>query len=176
VRRPVRQEAVLRGDRKRDRCPPVLLQRRGARLAGHGRVAVPRPGRHDPHPDQRHHRMRGAMPAEDQAGTRSRLARVAGRGAWLIHDCRRRRPARRTGRARAEAAPAAPRPVATRLLLAPRTALVLVALCALSGCGLFAAPCRVASAGLKIVPIVGQVAAAPTDGCANVIDPTPTKS
>ena len=46
----------------------------------------------------------------------------------------------------------------------------------LSGCGLFAAPCRIASAGLKIVPLVGQVAAAPTDGCANVIDPTPTKS
>lgn len=46
----------------------------------------------------------------------------------------------------------------------------------LSGCGLFAAPCRIASAGLKIVPVVGQVAAAPTDGCANVIDPTPTRS
>lgn len=57
-----------------------------------------------------------------------------------------------------------------------RTVLLLVALCALSGCGLFAAPCRIASAGLKIVPVVGQVAAAPTDGCANVIDPTPTKS
>ena len=53
---------------------------------------------------------------------------------------------------------------------------VLLAGGALSGCGLFAAPCRVASAGLKIVPLVGQVAAAPTDGCANVIDPTPTRS
>ncbi|MGF6966805.1 hypothetical protein OKW43_003833 [Paraburkholderia sp. WC7.3g] len=30
---------------------------------------------------------------------------------------------------------------------------------------------RVASAGLKIVPIVGHVAAAPTDACADVIDP-----
>jgi hypothetical protein len=40
-----------------------------------------------------------------------------------------------------------------------------------SGCGLAAAPCRVASAGLKIVPVVGHVAAAPTDACANVIDP-----
>lgn len=58
----------------------------------------------------------------------------------------------------------------------PRVLLLLAALCTLSGCGLFAAPCRVASAGLKIVPLVGQVAAAPTDGCANVIDPTPTKS
>jgi hypothetical protein len=47
---------------------------------------------------------------------------------------------------------------------------------ALSGCGLFAAPCRVTSAGLKIVPLVGPVAAAPTDACANVIDPTPTRS
>lgn len=46
----------------------------------------------------------------------------------------------------------------------------------LSGCGLAAAPCRITSAGLKIVPLVGQVAAAPTDTCANVIDPTPTRS
>ena len=55
---------------------------------------------------------------------------------------------------------------------------VLLMLCAasLNGCGLVAAPCRVGSAALKIVPIVGQVAAAPTDGCANVIDPTPTLS
>ncbi|AEA61616.1 DUF6726 family protein [Burkholderia gladioli] len=42
---------------------------------------------------------------------------------------------------------------------------------AVSGCGLAAAPCRVASAGLKIVPVVGHVAAAPTDACADVIDP-----
>ena len=50
---------------------------------------------------------------------------------------------------------------------------LVVALCAvgLSGCGLVAAPCRVASAGLKIVPVVGHVAAAPTDACADVIDP-----
>ncbi|BBU27089.1 hypothetical protein BTHE68_08230 [Burkholderia sp. THE68] len=41
----------------------------------------------------------------------------------------------------------------------------------LSGCGLAAAPCRIASAGLKIVPVVGHVAAAPTDACAAVIDP-----
>jgi hypothetical protein len=49
---------------------------------------------------------------------------------------------------------------------------VLVTLCAgLAGCGLAAAPCRIASAGLKIVPVVGHVAAAPTDACADVIDP-----
>jgi len=44
-------------------------------------------------------------------------------------------------------------------------------LASLSGCGLAAAPCRIASAGLKIVPVVGHVAAAPTDACADVIDP-----
>ena len=49
---------------------------------------------------------------------------------------------------------------------------VILALCAgITGCGLAAAPCRVASAGLKIVPLVGHVAAAPTDACADVIDP-----
>jgi hypothetical protein len=49
---------------------------------------------------------------------------------------------------------------------------VMLALCAgMTGCGLAAAPCRVASAGLKIVPLVGHVAAAPTDACASVIDP-----
>ncbi|MFC7513511.1 DUF6726 family protein [Herbaspirillum sp. GCM10030257] len=42
---------------------------------------------------------------------------------------------------------------------------------ALSGCGVLAAPCRVASAGIKMVPIVGHVAAVPTDACAAVIDP-----
>ena len=41
----------------------------------------------------------------------------------------------------------------------------------LSGCGLFAAPCRVGSAALDIVPVVGHVAAAPTNGCAAAIDP-----
>lgn len=49
---------------------------------------------------------------------------------------------------------------------------VVLALCAgMAGCGLAAAPCRIASAGLKIVPLVGHVAAAPTDACAAVIDP-----
>jgi hypothetical protein len=41
----------------------------------------------------------------------------------------------------------------------------------LGGCGLVAAPCRVASAGLKIVPVVGHAAATPTDSCARTIDP-----
>ncbi|HTU53399.1 MAG TPA: DUF6726 family protein [Acetobacteraceae bacterium] len=50
------------------------------------------------------------------------------------------------------------------------------ALCALTGCGLVAAPCRVTSAGLKIVPLIGPVAAATPDACANAIDPTATRS
>ncbi|MFD2271995.1 DUF6726 family protein [Undibacterium arcticum] len=41
----------------------------------------------------------------------------------------------------------------------------------LSGCGVLAAPCRIASAGLKMVPLIGHIAAAPTDVCAAVIDP-----
>ena len=50
-------------------------------------------------------------------------------------------------------------------------AVLLWSLLLLSGCGLAAAPCRVGSAALDIVPVVGHVAAAPTDACANVIDP-----
>lgn len=41
----------------------------------------------------------------------------------------------------------------------------------LTGCGLAAAPCRVGSAALKIVPVVGHAAATPTDACAGAIDP-----
>lgn len=41
----------------------------------------------------------------------------------------------------------------------------------LSGCGVLAAPCRVGSAVIKMVPLVGHVAAVPTDACAAVIDP-----
>jgi hypothetical protein len=40
-----------------------------------------------------------------------------------------------------------------------------------AGCGVAAAPCRVASAGLKMVPLVGHLAAAPTEACSGVIDP-----
>jgi hypothetical protein len=52
-----------------------------------------------------------------------------------------------------------------------RNAILLLACGMLAGCGVAAAPCRVASAGLKIVPLVGHLAAAPTDACADVIDP-----
>jgi hypothetical protein len=41
----------------------------------------------------------------------------------------------------------------------------------IAGCGVLAAPCRVASAVIKIVPVVGHAAALPTDTCAAVIDP-----
>jgi len=41
----------------------------------------------------------------------------------------------------------------------------------LSGCGLAAAPCRMVSAVVKVVPFVGHQAAAPTDACAIAIDP-----
>ena len=46
----------------------------------------------------------------------------------------------------------------------------LLLLLALSGCGAAAAPCRVTSAALRIIPVIGGIAAAPTDGCAAVID------
>ncbi|MGR9577276.1 MULTISPECIES: DUF6726 family protein [Pandoraea] len=39
-----------------------------------------------------------------------------------------------------------------------------------AGCGLLAAPCRVVSAGLKIIPGVGGALATPTDACAAAID------
>jgi len=48
--------------------------------------------------------------------------------------------------------------------------LLLLCLC-LGGCGIVAAPCRISSGAIKAVPIVGHVAAAPTDACADVIDP-----
>ena len=48
---------------------------------------------------------------------------------------------------------------------------VLALAAGLTGCGLVAAPCRVASAGLDIVPVVGHPAATPTNACADVIDP-----
>jgi hypothetical protein len=48
---------------------------------------------------------------------------------------------------------------------------LLLVVLALSSCGIVAAPCRLGSAGIKAVPLVGHVAAAPTDACADVIDP-----
>ena len=52
-----------------------------------------------------------------------------------------------------------------------RIAAFLTACVTVTGCGLVAAPCRVASAAIKIVPVVGHPAAVPTDACAEAIDP-----
>ena len=60
--------------------------------------------------------------------------------------------------------------VLTYKSLMAMAALVAVAM-GLGGCGVMAAPCRVTSAALKMVPVVGHVAAVPTDACAAVIDP-----
>ena len=48
---------------------------------------------------------------------------------------------------------------------------ILLAGLPLAGCGAVAAPCRIGSAVLDIVPVVGHLAAAPTDACATAIDP-----
>lgn len=52
-----------------------------------------------------------------------------------------------------------------------KAALLLLLPTILSGCGLLAAPCRITSAVIKIVPVVGHAAALPTDACAATIDP-----
>lgn len=52
-----------------------------------------------------------------------------------------------------------------------RTLLILLACLPILGCGVVAAPCRVTSAVIDMVPLVGHVAATPTDACAEAIDP-----
>jgi hypothetical protein len=52
-----------------------------------------------------------------------------------------------------------------------KLSLVLLLPLVLSGCGVMAAPCRVGSAVIKMVPVVGHAAALPTDACAAIIDP-----
>lgn len=52
-----------------------------------------------------------------------------------------------------------------------RVLLPLLCCVPLFGCGVLAAPCRVTSAIIDMVPIVGHAAATPTDACAQVIDP-----
>jgi len=56
-----------------------------------------------------------------------------------------------------------------------RVIILLMATLALAGCGAAAAPCRVASAGLKILPAIGHTLAEPTDSCASAIDPNPSE-
>lgn len=52
-----------------------------------------------------------------------------------------------------------------------KVAVVLLLPAVLSGCGVLAAPCRIGSAVIKMVPVVGHAAALPTDACAAAIDP-----
>jgi hypothetical protein len=52
----------------------------------------------------------------------------------------------------------------------PILVVILSCLC-LGGCGVAAAPCRLGSAVIKMVPFVGHEAAAPTDSCAGALDP-----
>ncbi|WP_311733133.1 DUF6726 family protein [Paraburkholderia fungorum] len=44
------------------------------------------------------------------------------------------------------------------------------ALLPLGGCAVAALPCRLTSATLKIIPVVGHAAATPFDMCASAID------
>ncbi|WP_408352534.1 DUF6726 family protein [Paraburkholderia phytofirmans] len=44
------------------------------------------------------------------------------------------------------------------------------ALLPLSGCAVAALPCRLTSAALKIIPVVGHAAASPFDMCSSAID------
>jgi hypothetical protein len=44
------------------------------------------------------------------------------------------------------------------------------ALLPLGGCAVAALPCRLTSATLKIIPVVGHAAAAPFDMCSSAID------
>jgi hypothetical protein len=51
-----------------------------------------------------------------------------------------------------------------------RLALACLLAVAVSGCGVAALPCRVTSAAIKVVPVVGHPVAAPFDACADAID------
>ena len=59
------------------------------------------------------------------------------------------------------------------VLSSARVIVLMLATLVLAGCGAAAAPCRVGSAALKIIPFVGHTVATPTDACAEAIDPTP---
>ena len=56
------------------------------------------------------------------------------------------------------------------MTLCLRTLLILAAAASLAGCGVVAAPVRGTSAVVKVVPVAGDVVAAPLDVTAGVID------
>jgi threonine/homoserine efflux transporter RhtA len=58
----------------------------------------------------------------------------------------------------------------TRLRFALLSAIVAACPFMLDGCALAALPCRVTSATLRILPVVGHAAATPFDVCASAID------
>jgi hypothetical protein len=51
-----------------------------------------------------------------------------------------------------------------------RVILILATAAGLAGCGVVAAPVRVTSAAVKVVPVAGDVVAAPLDVTADTID------
>jgi hypothetical protein len=53
-----------------------------------------------------------------------------------------------------------------------RIIVLFLATLALAGCGAAAAPCRVGSAALTMIPFAGHWVATPTDSCAEAIDPS----
>ncbi|WP_035475714.1 DUF6726 family protein [Burkholderia sp. WSM2230] len=57
-----------------------------------------------------------------------------------------------------------------RLLRATAWLALGAALLPLDGCAVAALPCRLTSATLKIIPVVGHAAAAPFDMCSSAID------
>lgn len=60
--------------------------------------------------------------------------------------------------------------IKSRTLRLQAAIVLLVAASGLGGCGLVALPFRATSAVVKIVPVAGDVVAAPLDGAAAVID------
>ena len=52
----------------------------------------------------------------------------------------------------------------------PAVMLILAAAASLAGCGVVALPFRATSAVVKVVPVAGDVVAAPLDGVADTVD------
>ncbi|VVE64125.1 lipoprotein [Pandoraea captiosa] len=106
--------------------------------------------------------MRGKAIATTHATTRATM-HAANAAPTDEHD-----PRAHSGKAEREPSVSTPAPRHWRRWWAVFAILPFVT--SVAGCGLLAAPCRVASAGLKIIPGVGGVLATPTDACAAAID------